>query len=76
MMDQTLTVLDPTLTVNEVLLRHPATTVVFNAFGVDACCGGAASLADAARDAGVPPATLLAALEAAAGAAPVQPRRA
>lgn len=35
--------------VNEVLLRYPATVAVFNAFGIDACCGGAASIADAAQ---------------------------
>ena len=55
--------LDPALSVNDVLLRHPETMAVFNAFGVDACCGGAAALPDAARTAGLEPATLLDALE-------------
>ena len=50
-------------TVNDVLHCHPATMRVFNAFGVDACCGGAASLADAAGDAGIEPVALLEALE-------------
>ena len=46
--------IDATWTVNEVLVRFPETVVAFNAFGVDACCGGAASLAEAAREAEVP----------------------
>lgn len=58
----------PDSTVNDVLLRHPATVAVFNAFGVDACCGGAASLADAARDAGISLDALLDALRHSAGA--------
>ena len=55
--------LDAALTVNDTLLRHPETMAVFNAFGVDACCGGAASLAEAARTAGVEPVALIEALE-------------
>jgi len=50
-------------TVNEVLLCHPDVASVFNAFGVDACCGGAASLRDAARSVGILPQTLLFAVE-------------
>ncbi len=56
--------LDPAWTVNEVLLRFPPSTGVFNAFGVDACCGGANSLTNAAEQAGVAPAALLGTLEA------------
>ena len=52
--------------VNETLLRHPNTVAVFNAFGVDACCGGAASLARAAIEVDVPLDELLDALNAAA----------
>ena len=55
-----------TLTVNETLLRFPNAVKVFNAFGVDACCGGAATLAEAADDAGIPLELLLDALELAA----------
>jgi regulator of cell morphogenesis and NO signaling len=54
---------DLTWTVNEVLREHPGTIGAFNAFGVDACCGGAATLRDAARAAGVLPETLLFAVE-------------
>jgi hypothetical protein len=46
--------IDPAWTVNEVVRRHPATVAVFNAFGLDACCGA---------DLGA----LVAALEAVAG---------
>ena len=35
-------------TVNELLLAVPATVEVFNAFGIDACCGGAVPLDEAA----------------------------
>ncbi len=44
---------DATWTVNEVLRHHPDAVGVLNEMGVDACCGGASSLADAATDAGV-----------------------
>lgn len=57
--------IDPTCSVNEVLRRHPATAAVFNSFGVDACCGGASSLTDAALRDGADPDALYAALEAA-----------
>lgn len=55
--------IDGSCTVNEVLLRHPGTVKVFNAFGIDSCCGGAATLRDAARDSGLLPETLVFALE-------------
>jgi len=41
--------IDPAATVNEILLQYPAAVSVFNAFGIDACCGGDASLEEAAR---------------------------
>ena len=50
-------------TVNDVLRMYPETVSVFNAFGIDACCGGAASLHEAARRDGVSLAELVAALE-------------
>lgn len=56
-----------TMTVNEAIRRYPATVRVFNDFGVDACCGGAATVADAAVRDGADAADLLRALEAAAG---------
>lgn len=50
-------------TVNDVLHCHPATMRVFNAFGVDACCGGAQPLREAAHAAGILPDELLFAVE-------------
>ena len=40
---------DPADTVNEIIAKYPGAVSVFNAFGIDACCGGDASLEDAAR---------------------------
>ena len=54
--------LSPAWTVNDTILQVPNAVTVFNAFGVDACCGGAATLAEAAADARVPVDTLLDAL--------------
>ena len=42
-----------TMTVNEAIRLHPGAVAVFNELGVDACCGGAATLSSAAEDAGV-----------------------
>lgn len=55
------------LTVNETIRRFPATVAVFNDFGIDACCGGAAPLAEAAVRDGADPNALLDAVRAAAG---------
>jgi regulator of cell morphogenesis and NO signaling len=52
------------LTVNEAIRRFPATVAVFNEFGIDACCGGAAPLAEAAERDGADPDALLDALRA------------
>jgi iron-sulfur cluster repair protein YtfE (RIC family) len=49
-------------TVNELLLAVPATVEVFNAFGIDACCGGAVPVAEAAARDGAPLEALLDAL--------------
>jgi regulator of cell morphogenesis and NO signaling len=62
--------IDPTLSVNEVLARHPHAVRVLNAFGIDSCCGGATPLDVAARRAGAAledVATAIAALEPGAG---------
>jgi iron-sulfur cluster repair protein YtfE (RIC family) len=50
------------MTVNDVMRWYPQTLSVFDAFGIDACCGGAASLDEAARRDGVALDALLAAL--------------
>jgi regulator of cell morphogenesis and NO signaling len=55
--------IDPSATVNEILARYPETVSVFNTFGIDACCGGDAGLAEAARRDGADVNALLAALD-------------
>lgn len=59
--------LDVTWSVNDTLGKYPSTVAVFNRFGIDACCGGAASIADAAIRDGADPRELLNALKAASG---------
>lgn len=58
--------IERTWTVNDTIARHPATVTVFNAFGIDACCGGAAGIEEAAIRDGVAPDALLEALRRAA----------
>jgi len=60
---------DSTVSVNEIIRRFPATMAVFNRLGIDACCGGSASLDEAADRDGVDRATLVEALRAAISAA-------
>jgi regulator of cell morphogenesis and NO signaling len=62
----TLHELNPGMSVNDVIREYPSTMEVFNKLGIDACCGGAASLDEAAHRDGVEPAVLLAALRDAA----------
>ncbi|HTK51370.1 MAG TPA: DUF542 domain-containing protein [Gemmatimonadaceae bacterium] len=69
MRDQTnATAIDTETTVNEVIRTHPESVAVFNQLGIDACCGGDASLAEAAQRDGVELRLLLARLDAVAGA--------
>ena len=58
------TALDTETTVNEVIRMYPDSVSVFNQMGIDACCGGDASLAKAARRDGVDLESLLARLDA------------
>jgi regulator of cell morphogenesis and NO signaling len=55
-----------TMTLNEAIRLHPETVAVFNEFRLDACCGGAATIAEAAARHGAPLDELLRALENAA----------
>jgi regulator of cell morphogenesis and NO signaling len=42
-------VIDTTVSVDQMVARHPETMTVFNRFGLDTCCGGGAPIAEAAR---------------------------
>ena len=55
--------IDPKTTVNQLLIDHPVVIKVLNDFGVDACCGGASTLEEAATNDNIDLDTLLAALE-------------
>ena len=57
------------LEVNETIRLYPETVGVFNRFGIDACCGGAAPIAEAAVRDGADPEEVLRALREAAGEA-------
>ena len=58
--------IDPSRTVAELVLEHPSRARVFEALGVDYCCGGKASLADACAAAGIPVERAVESLESAA----------
>lgn len=62
------TIIDADWSVNATIQRFPSTVAVFNEYGVDACCGGAATLREAALEAGVALDQLITALESAAAA--------
>jgi iron-sulfur cluster repair protein YtfE (RIC family) len=53
------------MTVNEAIRAYPATIEVFNRFGIDACCGGACSIVEAAARDGADAVALMRALQAA-----------
>jgi regulator of cell morphogenesis and NO signaling len=55
--------LAPDTTVNDLLRRWPGAVATLNAFGIDACCGGAMPLREAAEEAGVALDELLAAID-------------
>src|SRR5262245_6484312 len=64
-------VIDPTLTLAELVTADLGAAAVLDRPGLDYCCGGHRSLADVARDAGTPVDEVVAALASApAGAAP------
>lgn len=51
------------LTVNDLLRLTPAAAATLNRLGIDTCCGGSLSLAEAAASVGMPLSELLAALQ-------------
>jgi regulator of cell morphogenesis and NO signaling len=58
------------LTVNDAIRRYPGTVTVFNRFGIDACCGGAVSILEAADRDGADIEELIDALAEVAAAEP------
>jgi regulator of cell morphogenesis and NO signaling len=56
------------MTVNEVIVRYPSCVEVFNRHGIDACCGGHATVVDAAERDGADAETVLAELTQLVGA--------
>lgn len=57
--------IDPNWTVSELITRAPAALTVLHGVGIDACCGGALPLAEAARWHGVELELLMKQLQAA-----------
>ena len=56
--------IDTAATVNDILVQYPEAVSVFNLFGIDACCGGDATLEEAVRRDGADAAAVIEALEA------------
>ncbi len=59
--------IDPSLTIRDVLDRHPATAAVFAEYGLDGCCGAGRTLGEAVDAHGLVWTELHAALDRAAG---------
>ena len=51
--------LSVSMTVNETIQRYPQAVEVFKRFGIDACCGGALPIVDAAARHNVDPVVLV-----------------
>jgi regulator of cell morphogenesis and NO signaling len=60
--------IDARSTVNDIVARYPATLAVFNAFGIDTCCGGALPVTEVATRHKIPLNALRSALESAIAA--------
>lgn len=59
-----------TVTVNDAIRLYPQTVAVFNAFGIDSCCGGAETIRAAALRDGADPDALELSLNQAVEATP------
>jgi regulator of cell morphogenesis and NO signaling len=71
---QTTTRLQPTATLADLAVTHPGAARVFYRNGLDFCCGGQRSLADACAAKGLDPQAILAAIEAEDATIPESPR--
>jgi len=69
----TKTPISPAMTVNTAILLHPRTVAVFEAYGIDSCCGGALPIEEVARRHGLDLDALMAELGEAAGEAAPRP---
>lgn len=56
------------MTVNDVIARFPGTLPVFDAFGIDSCCGGSLAVEEVVRRHGIDHLALLTALAGIAAA--------
>ena len=61
--------IDPTISVNDLVRRYPASLPVLSSLGIDSCCGGAKTVSAAAESAGITVDTLLARVASSSGAA-------
>jgi iron-sulfur cluster repair protein YtfE (RIC family) len=61
--------IDPTISVNELVRRYPASLPVLSTLGIDSCCGGAKTLSAAAETAGITVDALLSSVTTATNAA-------
>lgn len=59
--------IDGNMMINDVIKAYPVTLPVFNQFGIDSCCGGARTLAQAAQEGGIDLVSFLKALNEAVG---------
>jgi regulator of cell morphogenesis and NO signaling len=62
--EQETLMLDSTLTIHEILAQYPRTAGIFERFGIHSCCGGNASLVEAAHRDGADVDALVAAVRA------------
>ena len=66
MTDTTITTISPEITLAELINQHPSLARTLEGLGLDYCCGGRLSLAQAATDKGLDPAAVVAELAAVA----------
>ena len=73
-MDTVIQPIDPTLSINDILRRHPETIRLLTERGIDTCCEGGLPLSVAAADASLDLNTLLGELAGVIASSPVASR--